>query len=110
MFRNDNGLVKLKKPFPQKMTLKKAKSLSIEKHEFTLSEVLSGNKVLTCGTNTTCALCYKYDLLEIGEAACRKCPIGKITGLPYCNGSPYNKIDYHKPETIQAEIDFLKSL
>ena len=111
MFVNNDGYIKLKKPFPKRMSWKRALEFSIQKWEFILSEVESGELVRCCGRGNTCALCYKHDLMdEENGYSCEGCPVAKKTGWGNCADTPYHTVKYTNPETIQAEIDFLKSL
>ncbi len=75
-FKNTGGVIGLRKPFPKRMTWKKALELSIEKWEFVKAE---GSAVDWCGGGYTCALCRRAGF-ESGEANCNICPVGKKTG------------------------------
>src|ERR1700722_19348216 len=69
---------------------------------------------------SNCALCDVFrgrDTLE----DCAGCPVRAVTGLKYCEGTPYgeyeNYLDYDPPVEdekrivlAQAELDFLRSL
>jgi len=113
MFVNDDGEIKLIKPFPKRMTWKQAKQWSVEKHEFVLSEVEAGNEVCDDGRLNTCALCHRAGITGKSHwvlANCNACIIYKKTGERGCDGTPYEDISLSEPETIQAEIDFLKLL
>lgn len=105
MFVNKNGVVKLLKPFPKRMTWKRALELSIKKWEFILLEIMNENRVSVCGGSDTCALCYRAD------DRCLKCPIGKKVNNS-CHATPWENVitSGFTKETIEAEIDFLKSL
>ena len=111
MFVNDDGCIKLKKPFPKRMTWFDAEVLSIRKWEFILSEVKAEKDIHSDGGHDTCALCYRAGV-TIGYGACNLCPIMKKTGMGSCDGTPYEGASFsdYAEKNVQAEIDFLKSL
>lgn len=57
---------------------------------------------------SNCPLCQKFAYPRGNE--CRGCPVAERTGRSDCRGTPYYEHDEEKPETAQAELDFLKSL
>lgn len=110
MFVNNDGVIELKKPFPKRMTWKKALELSIQKWEFILSEVEEENDVYANGAGNTCALCCKAG--HVTTMDCGLCPVYKRTGEHACGETPYVRAitgDY-QIEDVQVELDFLKSL
>ena len=106
MFVNDIGFIRLAKPFPKRMTWKKALELSIKKWEFILSERKAGNHIHGNGVCDTCALCHR------ANSSCGDCPVYKKTGFSQCRKTPYTRAvaSRYAVEDVQAEIDFLKSL
>lgn len=113
MFINNDGFIKLTKPFRKNMSWESALKFSVKKWEFILEEVKEKREVRNGGGTETCALCYKdskdsFDKGVVGD--CKNCPICLKTGVWICGDTPLTEIEFDKTETIQAEIDFLKSL
>lgn len=109
MFVNDNGHIKLAKPFRRNMSIATAKKRSIAKWEFILAEKKAGNIIWHDGTFDTCSFCIKFN--NVGDFTCSNCPVQKKAGGHGCGNTPYmNCIEGFNVKDIQAEIDFLKSL
>lgn len=57
-----------------------------------------------------CPLCQRFETTVCKTLQGEECPVRIRTGLISCAGSPYASYEPHKPETAQAELDFLVSL
>lgn len=75
MFVNNSGTIELTKPFPKRISEKRAFDLVIEKAELMLSELEAGNDMASHGLEETCGLCHKWK--ELDGRGCSACPLCK---------------------------------
>ena len=112
-FKNEDGQIRLKRPFPKRMSWAKALELSIQKWEFVLEELDAERRANTTWPidECLCALCEKSYRME-GLWCNSQCPVSEKTYQILCRGTPYPDIDISSPDIIDVvdEIDFLKSL
>ncbi len=94
-----DGRLKRIRPWPKKLTKKRALQLSIRKWELFVE---SKDDVLNEGADSTCALCQLY----IDKYCCGGCPIAEYVGDANCGSTPYED-RYDNP---QLELDFLKEV
>lgn len=57
-----------------------------------------------------CPLCQMFVKGRSFNGECVGCPVMVRTGKLGCHGSPYYDVILSQPKTVQAELDFLKSL
>lgn len=97
-----DGTLEVIRPWPKKLTKKRALQLSIMKWKTLVDAFEAKVIVLSDGAEGTCALCQLY----ISNWGCDGCPISDYVGLSGCEGTPYVDI-YDNP---QLELDFLKEV
>jgi len=108
---NSEGLLDIRQPHPEKMSVIAALRRSISKWYYILKhkDVIHDDDGVR-----TCALCYLYF-----RNGCKGCPVNKVTQEIHCEGSPYAVMDTYDTTDptfknleipIRAEIHFLEEL
>ena len=113
--KSNHGTLEITKDFPKVMTKDQAILFSIEKWKAIAQFVESGAYPRDGGL-PTCALCVKFHFDD--TIPCSACPIMEATGLPTCDGTPYDdynvaRDDHNRTgmlEAAYAEIQFLLEL
>lgn len=97
-----NGrLVKIR-PWPKRLTKKRALQLSIRKWKALVDAGFLYLADAEDGSYLTCALCYLYI-----DSDCSGCPIADYVDDTGCDGTPY---ETRQGENPQKELDFLKEV
>lgn len=118
LFRLHGRYVQRAKDFPEgPHTTKQALDLSIAKWAFIVKQLEAGQEIVADGGTTTCALCLNFNAKAWSSQGedCEGCPVAEATGKPFCDDTPYTRLEEEEDSIIplhiaKEELTFLQGL